>query len=181
MEKRTSGVRILPLPNTARQNISKSFGFKMIWNEQLTHVNHCIETQNPSIILKLHLLNGERLKNRNLKVFRLLNPIVTLWRKSLKFISLFLVKLARDFAQCRNFILEFQRTSEDENLCWQKRQRLEKSRKWSSDFRRSPSPNKTETIGKLNFGQREGNGALSTMQRPLQSAIRVNFGLNFKI
>ena len=80
--------------------------------------NYGVEIQNPVEILKPHLINGERLENRNLKVFRLLNPIVTPRRK------------------------EFQRTSKVENLCWQKRQKLGESRTWTSDFRRSPLPNK---------------------------------------
>ena len=40
---------------------------------------------------------------------------------------------------------------------------------------------KTKTAGELNFGQRDIIGALLMMQRPLQSAIKVKFGLNFKI
>ena len=51
------------------------------------------------------------------------------------------------------------------------------------DFRlQNPTvDDKTKTIGKLNFSQREGNGASVTMQRPLQSAVKVKFGLNLKI
>ena len=40
---------------------------------------------------------------------------------------------------------------------------------------------KTENVGKLNFGQKEVNGASLLVQRPLQSAIEVKFGLNFQI
>ena len=51
------------------------------------------------------------------------------------------------------------------------------------DFRfQNPTvDDKTKTIGKLNFGQREGNGALLMMHRPLRSAVKVEFGLNFRI
>ena len=116
--------RRLPLPSTERQNISKSFNFQMAWNKRLTHWISCVETQNPSDVQKLHLINGERLKNRNLKVFRLLNPSVVWWRKSLKFISLFIIKLARELLYYETLFWKFQRSPGVECPCWRKRQEV---------------------------------------------------------
>ena len=53
--------------------------------------------------------------------------------------------------------------------------------KMNSRLQNPTVDDKTENVGNLNFGQREGNGALLMMRRPLQSAVKVKFGLNFKI